>query len=113
MVEGSGLSQYNGGGPLDADGCTTGLQRHVQPSCSHRAQRYADHPALLAFEVLNEPRWDVEVDILERFYVEAYVAMRKHTDAWIIFHDAFRCVGARRVRTFDHGVLLSELACAT
>eukprot|EP01094_Clydonella_sp_ATCC50884_P000337 TRINITY_DN10263_c0_g1_i1.p1 TRINITY_DN10263_c0_g1~~TRINITY_DN10263_c0_g1_i1.p1 ORF type:complete len:512 (-),score=108.84 TRINITY_DN10263_c0_g1_i1:68-1579(-) len=54
------------------------------------AETYGDHPAVLAFEVLNEPRWDIDVDMLQSFYRQAYEAMRPHTSKWIMYHDAFR-----------------------
>lgn len=40
------------------------------------AERYRAEPALFAFEVLNEPRWDVPTDILKRYYERAYAAIR-------------------------------------
>lgn len=56
------------------------------------ANRYKDHPALWGIELLNEPRWDIDLDIIQRFYIEGYYRLRKiikphHT---IVFHDAFR-----------------------
>ena len=56
------------------------------------AQKYGKHPALLGIELLNEPGAEVPLEILKRFYQDAYVRLRKHLDpaAVIVFHDAFR-----------------------
>ncbi len=48
---------------------------------------------LIGLELLNEPRWDVPLDIIKGYYVEAYAAARKHLDKTktaIVIHDAFR-----------------------
>jgi hypothetical protein len=42
---------------------------------------------------LNEPRWDVPLDILKRFYIEAYRRVREHVSSEkgaVVMHDAFR-----------------------
>jgi len=56
------------------------------------AQRYGDHPALHGIEVLNEPRWDIETDLLKEFTSAGYQSIRKHCaeDIAVIFHDGFR-----------------------
>ena len=56
------------------------------------AERYCDHPALHAIEVLNEPRWDVPTDYLKMYNLAAYERIRRHCDARVavIFHDGFR-----------------------
>lgn len=56
------------------------------------AVRYASHDALWGVEVLNEPHWDIDLGLLQSFYLDAYRALRdvleeKHT---IVFHDGFR-----------------------
>lgn len=56
------------------------------------ADRYKEHPAFWGIELLNEPRWDIDIEIIQQFYVEGYHRLRKiikpqHT---IVFHDAFR-----------------------
>jgi glucan 1,3-beta-glucosidase len=48
---------------------------------------------LIALELLNEPRWDVPMDILKKYYEDAYAAARKHLSAdsvSIVIHDGFR-----------------------
>lgn len=47
---------------------------------------------LLGLELLNEPRWDVPLDILKSYYQDAYVAARKHLskEVAIVMHDGFR-----------------------
>lgn len=57
------------------------------------AQRYRAHPALLAIEVLNEPRWDVPTDYLKAYNSDAYQRIRRHCRAdqvAVVFHDGFR-----------------------
>ena len=56
------------------------------------AERYRAEPALFAFEVLNEPRWDVPTEILKRYYERAYAAIRAHCPptVGVMFHDGFR-----------------------
>ncbi len=56
------------------------------------AQKYGNHPALFGIELLNEPRDVVPLDILQKFYQEAYGRLRKHLDSnvAIVFHDSFR-----------------------
>ena len=57
------------------------------------AERYRDHPALHAIEVLNEPRWDVPTDYLKSYYLAAYERIRQHCPAErvaVVFHDGFR-----------------------
>jgi glucan 1,3-beta-glucosidase len=56
------------------------------------AQRYGKHPALFGIELLNEPRAEVPLEILQQFYQDAYARLRKHLDGnvAIVFHDGFR-----------------------
>jgi glucan 1,3-beta-glucosidase len=56
------------------------------------AQQYGKHPALYGIELLNEPRPEVPLDILQQFYQDAYAALRKYLspDVAIVFHDSFR-----------------------
>jgi len=56
------------------------------------AQKYGKHPALHGIELLNEPHWDVPLEILQQFYQDAYVVLRKHLDpnVAVVFHDSFR-----------------------
>jgi glucan 1,3-beta-glucosidase len=56
------------------------------------AERYRDHPALRAVEVLNEPHWTLPLPILDDFYDRAYAALRPvlRPDTAIVFHDGFR-----------------------
>lgn len=56
------------------------------------AKRYKDHPSLWGIQLLNEPRWDVPMDILQDYYLRGYDACRKHVDENIsvVFHDGFR-----------------------
>lgn len=57
------------------------------------ARRYQGHPALHAIEVLNEPRWDIDIDVLKRYDAEAYARIRKYCgaeDVAVVCHDGFR-----------------------
>jgi glucan 1,3-beta-glucosidase len=56
------------------------------------AQKYGSHPALFGIELLNEPRDVVPLEILQKFYQDAYARLRKIVDPGvaIVFHDSFR-----------------------
>jgi glucan 1,3-beta-glucosidase len=56
------------------------------------AQKYGKHPALYGIEMLNEPRPEVSLDILQQFYQDGYTQMRKHLnpDVAVVIHDSFR-----------------------
>jgi len=56
------------------------------------AQKYGHHPALFGIELLNEPRNVVPLEILQKFYQDAYALLRKQVDpnVAIVFHDSFR-----------------------
>jgi glucan 1,3-beta-glucosidase len=57
------------------------------------AARYRNSRALLALEILNEPRWDVPTPLLEAFYRRAYAAIRAHQPPEalaVMVHDGFR-----------------------
>ncbi len=56
------------------------------------AQRYGKHPALQGIEVLNEPRWDQETELLKRYTLAGYQRIREYCDdaVAVVFHDGFR-----------------------
>jgi glucan 1,3-beta-glucosidase len=56
------------------------------------AQEFGKHPALCGIELLNEPRDQVPLEVLQQFYQDAYARLRKHleADVAIVFHDSFR-----------------------
>ena len=57
------------------------------------AARAKIHDNLIGIELLNEPRWDVPLDILKRFYIDAYHRVREQISndkAAVVMHDAFR-----------------------
>lgn len=57
------------------------------------AERYRNRSALHAIEVLNEPRWDIDTNLLKRYTTDAYHRIRKHCrpdDVAVVFHDGFR-----------------------
>jgi glucan 1,3-beta-glucosidase len=57
------------------------------------AVRCKGYDNLIGIELLNEPRWDVPLDVLKRFYIEAYHRVRDQIGpekAAVVIHDAFR-----------------------
>ncbi len=57
------------------------------------AERYHNKPALQAIEVLNEPRWDIDTNLLKKYTTEAYHRIRKYchaNDVAVVYHDGFR-----------------------
>jgi glucan 1,3-beta-glucosidase len=57
------------------------------------AERYHGRPALHGIEVLNEPRWDVDTDLLKKYNTDGYHRIRKYCqpeDVAVVFHDGFR-----------------------
>lgn len=56
------------------------------------AKTYKEHVALGGIQLLNEPRWDIPLDIIQPFYLEGYQRVRKHCndDIYVVFHDGFR-----------------------
>ena len=56
------------------------------------AQKYGNHPALLGIEMLNEPSFEISIEILKDFYQSAYSEIRKYAapGVTIAFHDSFR-----------------------
>ncbi|MDF2439037.1 MAG: glucan 1,3-beta-glucosidase [Abditibacteriota bacterium] len=56
------------------------------------AERYGTHPNLYGIELLNEPRWDVPIDLLKAYYRDAYQRVRAHTGkrVAVVIHDGFR-----------------------
>ncbi len=57
-------------------------------------QRYGKHPALWGIELLNEPRDQIPLEILQQFYRDAYARLRKQVEprVAIVFHDSFRAL---------------------
>ena len=56
------------------------------------ARRYGKRPALQGIEVLNEPRWDIDTELLKRYNRAAYREIRNYCSKQlaVIFHDGFR-----------------------
>lgn len=57
------------------------------------AERYHKAPALHGIEVLNEPRWDIDTEVLKKYYTAAYHRIRKYCSpdkVAMVFHDGFR-----------------------
>ncbi len=75
------------------------------------AERYQGRVALHAIEVLNEPRWDVDTNLLKQYTTEGYYRIRKHCkpdDVAVVFHDGFRSyreyLGFLAAPDFDNAV---------
>ncbi len=75
------------------------------------AERYHGRPALHGIEVLNEPRWDVDTDLLKKYNIDGYHRIRKYCqpeDVAVVFHDGFRSyreyLGFMKVPEFDNVV---------
>jgi len=57
---------------------------------SRLMDRYGNHPALYAFEPLNEPWWGSDYDVLKSYYRQAREIIRsKNPDVVFTFHDGF------------------------
>lgn len=56
------------------------------------ADRYGDHPSVIGIEPLNEPHWEVPLDLLVDYYHRAYeiIRERSHAGVAVIVSDAFR-----------------------
>ncbi len=57
------------------------------------AERYNNRPALHGIEVLNEPRWDIDTQLLKQYTSDGYQRIRQACDpeqVAVIFHDGFR-----------------------
>lgn len=53
--------------------------------------RYAEHPAVLGLEPLNEPWQYTPLDALKRFYWDGYLIVKKTAPSWkYVIHDSFR-----------------------
>jgi len=77
-------------------------------------QRYGQHPALYGIELLNEPRNVVPLEILQQFYQDAYVRLRKvvNPQVAVVFHDSFRPFAWEnfmQAPTFDNVILDTHL----
>ncbi len=62
-------------------------------SIEQLSERYAKRSNLVGIELLNEPRWDVPVDILKEYYTQGYRRVRRHiknADVAVVIHDGFR-----------------------
>lgn len=56
------------------------------------AERYGNQQALWGISLINEPGWDVPLDLLHQFYINGYETIRQHCDARVavIISDSFR-----------------------
>jgi len=85
----------------DHSGRAGALGWHTSPQNIAHTLRVVDDLAahckgfdnFLGFELLNEPHWDVPIDILKRYYLEGYQRVRKHVGkerTAVVIHDGFR-----------------------
>jgi endoglycosylceramidase len=67
------------------------LQQHFIAAWTHVAARLHDAPAVVGFDVLNEPEWgsysifDFEADRLAPLYKKVVAAVRAHAPGWVAF----------------------------
>ncbi|HEU0035926.1 MAG TPA: cellulase family glycosylhydrolase [Kofleriaceae bacterium] len=67
------------------------LREHFVAAWRHVAERLADEPAVIGFDVLNEPNWgtypvfDFENDRLVPLYVDVVTAVRQAAPSWVVF----------------------------
>ena len=57
------------------------------------AKRYHASSALYGIEVLNEPRWDIDTQLLKKYTIDGYRRIRQYCDpkdVAVVFHDGFR-----------------------
>ena len=57
------------------------------------AARCSAYDNLLGIELVNEPKYDVSLDVLKSYYLAGYLRVRKHLDparAAVVMHDSFR-----------------------
>ena len=57
------------------------------------AERYHDETALFGIQLLNEPSWEIPLDVLQDYYTRAYEAAMQYLDAdlhYVVIHDGFR-----------------------
>lgn len=57
------------------------------------AARYHGQPSLQGIQVLNEPRWDIDTDLLKKYTTDGYQRIRNYCqadDVAVVFHDGFR-----------------------
>lgn len=54
------------------------------------AKELSVYQSVFAIEVLNEPHFTIELNLIRDFYLRSYDEIRKYTDKQIVFHDAFR-----------------------
>ena len=54
-------------------------------------KRYENHPAMWGLGFVNEPLWDVDLNLLKEWYKETYNFLRNSAPDWIfLMHDSFR-----------------------
>jgi glucan 1,3-beta-glucosidase len=52
---------------------------------------FIQYDSLWGIQVLNEPAWGVNMQVLQQFYRDSYITIRKHSQTlWVGFHDGFR-----------------------
>jgi endoglycosylceramidase len=67
------------------------LRAHFVAAWRHVAERLADRPAVIGFDVLNEPSWgsyptfEFERDRLGPFYDDVVLAVREAAPSWVAF----------------------------
>ncbi|MBC8138120.1 MAG: glycoside hydrolase family 5 protein [Fibrella sp.] len=87
----NGMDHSGHSGELGWHGSRSNIN-HTLRVLENLALRCKGFDNLLGIELLNEPRWDVPMDVIKQFYRDAYPRVRKHlrADRAVVIHDAFR-----------------------
>ena len=65
--------------------------QHALDVVEEIVKRYADHPAVLGLQPVNEPWQYTPIDLLKKFYWDGYLIVKEHAPYWkYIMHDSFR-----------------------
>ena len=86
---------------FDNGGIAGVMEWHRDPAYIHATLDVLDRlcefvkpfSALRAIQPLNEPHWDIPLDIVQDFYRDSYAVIRRHfspDQCMIVFHDSFR-----------------------
>lgn len=64
---------------------------HMLKAITNIVERYKDHPAVFGLEPINEPWEFTPIDVLKKFYFDAYLIVKGNAPKWkFIMHDSFR-----------------------
>ncbi len=74
------------------------------------AEHFSQFDSLWGIELLNEPGWGVDMNVLQTFYEDAYHEVRAYNSTvWIGMHDGFRGYLEQEWKTFFYQNLFSRV----